>query len=354
MTINENALLRLKNAGHVSEVLEARLQFAEANQVLSHYLIPLSRVARVSPTMLPTQRSGRWSTTDPNLPGMSARCIAVAHRGEPEHAAGHPPCWSLRDCVVPDRGTVWVGFDWEAIEAKVVAAYSRDTEDLEAFAQDWDIHTLTACKMYKWGVPPFPPTKGNIFGPVGEAWRGRLPVDYASSDCRVRRLAKNCRYALGYVESERAMTPYATEMGMGVKDLLAAGRAYLQSKPLLTSWKRRVWADAWRLHETRTFLGRRRRLFGTQKDVQKRGLNHMVQGAVADMMNWTLRQVDEARPDVTLVYQTHDGAKWAFLTKEENPRDWLAPIVEREWDVEGVVIRSTAEWKEWGAPEEAT
>ena len=78
----------------------------------------------------------------------------------------------------------------------------------------------------------------------------------------------------------------------------------------------------------------------------------MVQGAVADMMNWTLRQVDERRPDVTLVYQTHDGAKWAFLTKEENPRAWLAPIVEREWDVEGVMIRSTAEWKEWSAPDE--
>ena len=351
-TIGEEALLKLRDAGHASEVLDARLQYAEANQVLTHYLTPLSTVARVYPTMLPTQRSGRWSTTDPNLPGMSARCINPDHEARPEHAAERAPCWSLRDCVVPDIGTKWVGFDWEAIEAKIVSAYCKDEEDLEAFRNRWDIHSITARKMYGWPRIPFEPTKANVFGEVGAVWRSGLGVEYTEA-CRPRRLAKNARYALGYGESERAMDRYAAEMGMSVGAMREAGHRYLNSKPLLVSWKSRTWADCWRTHESRTILGRRRRLFGKQKDVQKQGLNHKVQGSVADMMNTILRAVDEYQPNATLVYQTHDGAKWRF-PRDADPLPWLQPIVEREWDVDGTPITSTAEWKEWYAPEETT
>ena len=137
------------------------------------------------------------------------------------------------------------------------------------------------------------------------------------------------------------MSIYAVKMGMPVVDLYHFGKLYLQSKPGLTSWKRRTWAECWRTHDARTAFGRRRRLAGSKVSVEKEGLNHMIQGTVADMLRMTIAAVC-ALPDCQgLAYQTHDGAKFIF-NAGASPMSQLSEIVEREWEMWGRAIRIPA------------
>jgi DNA polymerase I-like protein with 3'-5' exonuclease and polymerase domains len=352
--INEEALLGLIQAGHNSPVLQARLRYAEAQQVLTHYLEKL-KAPRIYPNMLPTQASGRWSTTNPPLTNMPKTCLEPAHAAWPEHVPRTPECWSVRDCIIPDPGEQWLHWDWDQIEAKLVSAYTNDRADLEAYSQGWDIHTLTAIAMYKWPTPSCAPRKKLLFGPEGAAWRADLEArgaQYEDADCRTRRLAKNCRYAMAYGPDEKAMDKYAQEMGMSVTELRAGGRAYLASKPWLTAWKRKTWESIARNREARTFLGRRRRFMGRTYDIQKEGLNHIIQGGVADIMNDTLIKIHAAYPEVRLVYQAHDGATLAF-PRSRTDFSGVYSIVERSWSIAGHDIKMTAEYDIKYAPEEA-
>lgn len=351
--INEEALLGLVEQGYDSPVLQARLQYAFAQQVHSHYITKL-KAERIYVNMLPTQANGRWSTTNPPLANFSKQCLEPGHNAWPEHVPKTKECWSLRDCIIPDLGEKWIYWDWDQIEAKLVSAYTNDKKDLEAYRKKWDIHTITAVQMYRWPDPDFEPTKRNIFGPPGEAWREKLRAlgyEYEDADCRVRRLSKNCRYACAYGPDEKAMDKYAQEMGMSVADLRAGGKAYLKSKPNLTSWKTKTWADIARNREARTFLGRRRRFMGKKYDIVKEGLNHMISGSVADIMNDTLIKLHELYPACRLIYQSHDGAKLAF-PRAHTDFSGLNGIVERTWTIAGHELEMTAEFGFTYPPEE--
>jgi DNA polymerase I-like protein with 3'-5' exonuclease and polymerase domains len=345
-SIDADTLAELIQKGVDSDVLRARIDYAEANQLLTHY-IPALRSVRLHPRMLPTQASGRWSTTNPPLVNFPADCLNPDCPNREPHMAVGDDCWSLRDCAVPDVGDKWEYWDWDAIEARLVAVYCGDTEDLAAFNNNWDIHTLTMCGMYK--LPKPQDLKNPHKSEIDTDWRGNL--NWGGKDDRRRRLAKNCRYALAYGRDERAMDKYATEMKMSVAELRAAGKMYLDSKPALVAWKRRTWAECGRTKESRTFLGRRRRLMGASADAEKEGLNHKIQGSVADMMNWCLIQITNTWGECSLVYQSHDGAKIRF-PRNTNPHPSIKEIVERVWEIEGKPMQFTATWGVSYAPEE--
>lgn len=346
-SVESDLLTALQRTGVDSVVLNARLEYSETNLMLTHY-IPKLRLARVHPRMLPTQSSGRWSTTNPPLVNFPADCLNPnCPRHGVFHIASGPPCWSLRDCIVPNVGEKWICWDWDAVEAKLVAIFCQDEDDLQAFEEGWDIHTITTCKMFKLPLPPN--LKDPHKDPACAGWRGL--VGWGGKDDRRRRLAKNCRYALAYGVDEKAMDRYSVEMQIPIAELRASGRLYLASKPGLVRWKQKTWARGVATRESRTFLGRRRRVLGDEHDAKKVLLNHKVQGSVADMMNYSLVQIDKEM-DARLVLNTHDGAKIAF-PRNVHPLSRIKEIVEREWSVEGYKTKFTATWGEVVAPEEA-
>lgn len=340
-SIDKDTLEALRLKGHRSEVLEARLSMASIQTILQNYIEPMVGLDRVHPRMLPTQASGRWSTTDPALVNLTADKKYGPH--------------GIRDVVVPDPGTWWLHFDWDAVEARITAAYCGDVEDIEAFNRGYEIHTLTACGMFGWPKPDFEPTKVNIFkSEQGLRWREyitskwKLPYLY-DGECRARRLAKNCRYALAYGVDEKAMIRYAVEMNMEPAELMEAGKLYLRSKPLLVAWKKRRWAEIGKTRVARTFLGRRRVCLGPYNKSQpvqeyaKQGLNHEVQGSVSDVMNDTIIQVTDRWPECWLVLNKHDGAYFGF-PRNTDPFPAISAIVEREWRIGGRLMRFTAEY----------
>ena len=271
---------------------------------------------RIHPGMLPTQASGRWSTVDPPL-------------------VNFPP--SLSDSIMPDEGTYWLHWDWRSIELLIASAYCGDTAVLEAFYKGWDLHTITCCQIFKHSLPP------DLVNPHGcENWRETWVPIWGGKEDRRRHLAKTTTYEMIY--GSRPQNDFA--------------RAYLLSKPHLVAWKNKVWAECAEKGVSYTFLGRRRRLFGDHMERAKMGLNHQVQGAVADMMNLCLADILVGHPELGgwLVVNKHDGAILAFPTLSTEPSLQLTntmsgvvntcrQIVHREWQIAGQSIAIQADWK---------
>lgn len=318
---------------------EARLKFSEVES-FRKYLSPLVGKERCHSSMLPTQASGRWSTTNPpkvNFPD--------------DKKAEEYDLPELQSVFMPDPGYWWLGWDHDAIEARLGTAYCGDKLDLESFANGWDIHTLTACDLF---TLPLPPSKleqdihSKSPTPTMAAWQAQ--VKWGGKGDRRRHLAKTARYALTYGEDEKACTTAkgVEKLGLSKQELLDAGRRFLRAKAkTLVIWKKITWAECIRTKMARTFLGRRRMLFGPDHHVKKEGLNHMIQGAVADVMNANLISLlgpgGMLEQWGTLELNAHDGARIALpVSIDLGILPYVRAIVEREWDVQGNRMRFPA------------
>lgn len=344
------SLRKWKEKGVESAILDARLQFMEAEGI-ARYVRPLLKQERIFPHMLPTQASGRWSTTNPPLvnfpkhsPERCPRCLKRAEEGGP------PESWcprSVREIIVPDRDAWWLHFDLQAIEARINAALSGDTEDLEAFDQGYDIHTLTCCRGMGWELPPIL-TKQLHTAPECEAWR--VEHSWGGENDRRRHVFKTIRYALQYALDERGalQSNELYKLGLKRQDILQFGRRYLASKPQMVARKQRAWDEALRTGVSYTVFGRRRRLYGKPEDRMKEAWSHKVSGTVSDMMNQILIRIAILFPECHLVLHSHDGLTVSFpLTNHPlSVYETLRPEVERTWDMEGTQMRSPATW-EW-------
>lgn len=322
-------------------MLEARLAYTDAAQLLNQHLLPMVGHERVYPNLMNPQASGRVGTARPPIGNFTADKRYGPH--------------GIRDVVEPDPGEEWACFDYEALEARLIGHACQDPVDREAFTKGHDLHTVTAIRMFRWPEPDFDPTKDNLWGSDrGRSWCEQVACRINERDsldqlvpyddtCRTRRLVKNVRYALNYALNEKAVSRYAVEMKMTKPQLWAIGKLYLDSKPWLVNWKRRAWADARRKGEARTAWGRRRLLVGSPQQVMKEGLNHQIQGTGADIMKRVIHDVC-ATLGRGKVYQTHDGCKFIF-PKGQTPMDDLKPLVEREWELWGRPLMIPASWE---------
>jgi len=364
LPIDEDSLMTLVQDGQTCGVLEARLAFASVAQILNQHVGKLAGHHRVYPNMMSPQASGRMSVSDPPLANFTADT-----RYGPD---------GIRDCICPDPGEKWVCFDWEAVEARKIGHYCQDPVDKEAFDRKYDIHTVTAQRMFRWPEFDFEPTKKALFkAPAGLEWCEQVGRVIHAGQCRLvghagctihpygedhryRRLAKNCRYCLQYAKSEKAMGRYVIEMRMRAEELYRFGAMYLASKPWLTRWKAQTWHQVAVTLISRTWAGRARKFpkwksAAMREKVEKEGLNHIIQGGVADMLKVVLAGVRalfrRLRVAGRLVYQSHDGAKWA-VPREIDLGLGVQEVVEQEWVIDGRPIRYPASYKTVYAPGE--
>ena len=360
-SVDAETLRAWQDKGIESGVLEARLEYTEI-EGRSRYARGMVGRTRVYPSMLPTQASGRWSTTNPPLVNFPAHDEAACPRckgvitGEYEphylREIGGDETWcprSVREVIIPDRGWWWLHYDEDGVEARLNAALSGDQKELEAFDNRWDVHTLTACAIFGMDRPPLL-TKAihTSDDPSAVAWR--LKYNWGGDQDRRRHVSKTIRYALQYALDEKGAlnSNELYKLGLKREDIMKFGRQYLRSKPEMVSTKRKVWDEAIRTNVAYTFLGRRRRLFGEAKDKMKQAWSHRVSGSNSDMMNSNIIMLQKEFPESHLVLNSHDGEIIAFPVSTK-PGDALArakPIVERTWDVDGykMVVPGSWEW----------
>ena len=324
-SINQDKLTKLRDSGVDSDVLLARLDFIEY-EGMRKALVKLSEADRVFPEILPTQASGRWSTKNPNLGGFKR-----------EFWKKH---WHI---IHPDPGEWWLEFDWSGIEARMFTAYTGDEEDVQLFKQGRDIHTFTCAKYLMAWAPDL-----GVNSPLDSY---NLPTDWLNSKDERRTRAKNFRYGVGqYGTSAKAVLgmPGIETLGLDRQMLLQRAQQFLNARPKAQAWKEMIWAQCRTDKEARTFMGRRRKLFGLPDDRAKDGLNHKIQGSVADLMDWCLIAVSKEWPHASLILNKHDGAILAF--PKECPVDTttarVKALVEREWEVgQGIAMNFPAEWE---------
>ena len=306
-------------------VLEARVIYAAAHQEKTHFLAPLEGRERVYPSIkIHAQASGRWSITEPPL----------------QQFPGY-----LQNLIGPDPGEAWIGWDWDQIELRILAALSGDTPYLSAFAHDWDVHTLNACAIF--GLPD-PGDKKDPHGSATDAvWRQQHAWT-GKEDIR-RLFAKRFVYRLNYGGDPRTAgdIPGAALLGLTGPKLVLASQRYLAAHPSMAAWRIQVAADAKTTRVSRTFLGRRRRLLGEGASIVREAYNHPLQGAVSDILNLTTIAIASRCPYAILAYTVHDAAWWSvpdgsaelFIKEAE-------PIITRPWQIAGQEISIPLKWKE--------
>ena len=324
-SIGQDRLSELRDQGWDSELLLMRLALIE-HEGLRKDIAKMRGKGRVYPEILPTQASGRWSTKNPNLPGFAR-----------EFWAKHS------DIVYPDPGEWWLDWDWMGIEARMFTAYSGDEEDVELFRRgDPDIHTFTCVKYLMAWQPDL-----QIGDPL------QLPDDWTGSKDERRTRAKNFRYGvLQYGTSAKAILgmPGIEKLGLDRFSLLQRAEKFLAARPKSVAFKHRTFEECIHDKVALTFMGRRRLLFGEPDQRAKEGLNHKIQGAVADLLNWCLVQIDRQWPQSSLILNKHDGAIQAFpkLLASNVIMPKVKALVEREWEVgPGTVMRFPADWHEF-------
>ena len=335
-SLEMDSLVKLVKLGADSEVLRARLEFAAA-EGFRRYVKPIAEAARVHPNFLPTQASGRWSVTNPPLINFPDAAKA-AKKGLP----------NLQACFEPDIGTYWLCSDWNAMHAVFMACMSQDEEDIIAFREKYDIHSITAVRVFKLPALPSPLESEIHTGASCAEWRER--VKWAGKGDRRRHLMKTVRYALlnAYDEKGVLEAKDVEELGLTMDDLLKAGRAFLAAKPGMVRWKKEYARDAIAKQEARSLLGRRRKLFGSdEKEKFKTAVSHFLQGTEVDIMELTLLEVLERFPEARLAWPSHDGLKFIFPTSLpiEVTLPVVREIVERPRQIGKYTIPLYATWE---------
>jgi DNA polymerase I-like protein with 3'-5' exonuclease and polymerase domains len=274
-----------------------------------------------------------------------------------------PTCYSARDVIVLDRDEWGLKWDLDAVESRLFSAYAAEEDDIRAYCEGLDLHTITCCTVYELPLPPdlrHPHTSSSCV-----EWRAQ--VGWEGKEDKRRVTSKNLRYGvLQYGKDEKSAAEIRDVEQLGLTrdyhpdtGLYFKARKLLLSKPKYMLHKKLVWGQAIETGETRTFLGRKRRFYpdrrerqawqqrGVPGDCAKAGLNHTIQGAVADIMNLTLIEVDRLYPESVLHLNAHDGAFVGFPAsyKPEDVIPTLTPVIARLWDVAGRQVPITADGK---------
>ena len=308
-------------------VLQARIEMGKA-EGLRRALQKIEGQPRVYPNMLPTQASLRWSTTQPPLVTFDKRF------------------WK-QSLILPDPDEFWVEGDWSGIEARIFTAQTGDEEDLELFRRGADIHTFTCAKYLMAWAPNLVPSS-----PIEDY---HLPDDWEGSKDARRVRAKNFRYGvLQYGSGAKAVLTIPGIETLGLDRLALVGRAnrFLNARPRAVAFKQKVWEDCVKEKMARTFMGARRMLWSRPEDRAKEGLNHKIQGAVANMMNWCLIEILVNRePHTTrLILNKHDGMILGFKLSSwsvDHAMKLCRSVFEKEWEFDGISMAFPMEWETW-------
>jgi DNA polymerase-1 len=218
-----------------------------------------------------------------------------------------------RVCFTAPPGRILIKADYSQIELRIAAKVAGDERMLAAYQNGEDLHTLTAQQL-----------------------SGKAEVSKA-----VRQIAKAVNFGLLYGMGAEGLQRYAASQYRVTMTLDEARRyrqAFFTAYPGLARWHLQVKAE--HADETRTLLGRRRRLTSRTPDTQR--LNSPIQGTGADGLKAALALLYERRhvcPSAVPILACHDeillevdddqaeaAAIWLRKAMEDGMQPFLTPI----------------------------
>lgn len=219
-------------------------------------------------------QTGRLSSTDPNLQNIPVK----TELGR-----------KIREAFVAGPGKKLVNADYSQFELRLAAALSGETEMIEMFASDADVHTMTAAQVY--GLAPEDVTKG------------------------MRHAAKAVNFGTMYGQGPHAL---AQLTGMSYGEAKGFIDKYFEIRPRLKEFIAKTRELAEKQGYVETIMGRRRPTpdvksnnFAVREGAYRAAVNHPLQGSAADIMKLAMIRVDELLfkkfPDAKLLLQIHDS-----------------------------------------------
>ncbi|HSE61650.1 MAG TPA: DNA polymerase I [Candidatus Saccharimonadales bacterium] len=242
-------------------IIDLITQYREYTKLKSTYLDALPNFVdgqgKVHTTYdLDVAATGRLSSRDPNLQNIPTR----SEIGQ-----------AIRRAFVPAKGNVFVSADYNQFELRLAAVMADDTELIESFNKDEDIHTKTAAQIY--GVPMEQVSKNQ------------------------RRDAKVVNFGILY-----GMSPHGLSIatGMTFADAKEFIRKYFELRAPLAQYIEKTVKMAEREGYVETIFGRRRPSpdlkssnFAVREAAKRAAMNMPIQGTEADLMKIAMLNVEK-------------------------------------------------------------
>ena len=204
--------------------------------------------------------TGRLSSSDPNLQNIPMR----TEQGK-----------QIRKAFVPPPGWSILSADYSQIELRLLAHFCDDADLKAAFAEDQDIHTIVA---------------GRVFNTPSEA---------VSSD--QRRVAKTVNFGVLYGMSASGLS---VRLGISKQEAAKFIDDYFARYPTVLAYQDGVIAKARRDGFVSTILGRRRYFnsdslrgnssYRQRNQAEREAINMEIQGSAADLMKKAMLNVNAA------------------------------------------------------------
>jgi DNA polymerase I-like protein with 3'-5' exonuclease and polymerase domains/uracil-DNA glycosylase len=251
-------------------------------------------------------KNGRLSTTIPWWPGVALQTM-------PNEA---------REFCIADPGHVFVGWDLEQAEARVVAVQTRNFALLEAMDSGIDIHCMLA--------PVLNTTYEELMKKVKRVGKDA---------CEERQLLKITRHASNYFISWPALMMrinrefIETNVGVDAKTAKILSSGYLEENPGLEPWWHTVHQAIKNNGHLTNAFGRRRNFMGRIRygdHEHKDGIAYYPQSTIADLTTLSIADADKqlirATPQTLVMTHIHDGG---FMQVPEFMKDDTVDMVRR-------------------------
>lgn len=219
-------------------------------------------------------QTGRLSSNDPNLQNIPVK-TDLGRR--------------IRTAFVAGEGKRLINADYSQFELRLAAALAGETEMIEMFNNDADVHTMTAAQVY-----------------------GRAPDDVTK---QMRHNAKAVNFGTMYGQGPHAL---AQLTGLSYGEAKSFIDKYFEIRPKLKEFIARTRERAESQGYVETIMGRRRPTpdvkstnFAVREGAYRAAVNHPLQGSAADIMKLAMIKLDEVlaaqHNDCQMLLQIHDS-----------------------------------------------
>jgi DNA polymerase-1 len=259
--------------------------------------------------------TGRLSSSDPNLQNIPIRT-----------AEGR----EIRRAFIPRTSWLLVSADYSQVELRILAHCSQDDILINAFLEDEDIHTRTACEVFQ------------------------ITPDALSAE--LRRQAKAINFGIIY-----GMSAFGLSKQLDISRKMAATYIdhYFTRYKGVKGFLDQTIADARRTRRTSTLLGRIRLLPDINSSnsiirqaAERTAINTPIQGSAADLIKVAMIQVDDAlrsrKLKSAMLLTVHDELVFEVPPDElKEVTGLVKDIMEGVWELSVPLKVNIAHGKNW-------
>lgn len=284
---SEEVLVRLDDK---HPIINKVLEYRGLRKLLNTYVETLPQLINPKTGKIHTSynqavaATGRLSSVNPNLQNIPIR----DENGR-----------EIRKAFIPSESNrVYLSADYSQIELRIMAALSKDPNMLDAFANNLDIHAMTAAKIFK--------------------------VEEKEVTADMRRKAKTANFGIIYGISSFGLSQRLNISRSEAKEIIDG---YFDAFPQVKEYMGKSIEDARKTGFVKTLFGRKRYLVdinsanGVVRGVAERNaINAPIQGSAADIIKIAMiriqKRLQKEKLKSKMIIQVHDELNFDVLKNE--------------------------------------